>query len=468
MNKERFREEVSEIEFPMDDVFVAINNGMEKGRKEKLSNKKSKLKMIGTISSVAASAFFASGLIFAPITNVFASVPVIGSIYEKFSLQIGHELLESNLITELNQEATSNGVDITLTSAYYDGNVIGITFKAEGKKVSLDSIGDKGPETGYSFHLFDGDEQKQWSGSMTVLEETTDGYVGAMEFYSSDADLPTNFTLPLTFTSITGIKGVWKFDVGVEQIPLETIQSQAESILKEEGYSLQMDSVVKGKATTLLKYKTTSPLVGKDDRIEITVFDNEGNRLSKNHADVISTDYYNGVIDKQIRELFSSKINENAQFLTIQPIINRYEQDTVESLEQRTPFMVESNRFNYKIKVNKIEQNGQKLILDYSVMDINSDTIRKDIIQNFADFIMVIKSENIHRDENGELDMNKTINYTIRSNKAEVKEGEDLHFQSSFEIKDGVDYRDYSLMVPFGTLSLNEDIKMEPIKVFLY
>jgi len=467
MNKEHFRKELSKVEFPKEDVFDVISKGIAQGRKEKITKQKVKLKRIGMLLSGAASTFLASGLIFAPITNVLASVPVIGSIYEKFSLQIGHELLESNLVTQLNQQATSNGVHITITSAYYDGNVIGITFKAEGKKISLDSIGDKGPETGYAFHLFDGDEQKQWSGSMTVLEETTDGYVGAMEFYSSDADLPTNFTLPLTFTSITGIKGVWKFDVPVEQIPLETIQSQAESILKEEDYSLKMESVVKGKATTLLKYKTTSPLVGKDDSIEITVFDNEGNRLSKNHADVLSTGSYNGIIEKDIRELFSSKINGNAKFLIIQPIINRYEKDTVKSMGQRTPFMVESSRFNYKIMVEKIEQNGEQLILDYSVLNVNTDTIKKDNLQNFADFIMVIKSENIHRDKNGELDMNKTINYTIRSNRAEVKEGGDLHFQSTFEIEDGVDYQDYSLMVPFGTLSLKEDIKMEPIKVYL-
>jgi hypothetical protein len=470
VNKEHFHKEISEIEFPKNEVFDAINNGIKKGIKEKGPKRKSNLKRIGTFSSVAASAFLASGLIFAPVTNVLASVPIIGTIYEKFSLQIGYELLESNLITQLNKEATSNGVNITITSAYYDGNVIGITFKAQGEKLSLDKIGNKGPETGYNFHLFDGNEQKQWSSSMTQLEKTEDGYVAAIELYNPNANLPENYTLPLTFSYITGVKGIWKFDVPVKQIPSETINTQAKSILKnDKDYSLQMESIIKGKATTLLKYKTTFPLVGKNDDIYITVYDNEGNRLSKNSADVLSTQHSNGVIVKDIRELFISKIKENTKYITIEPEIRRDEQDTIISLDKSTPFVVDSNRFDYKIQVNNIEQNENQLILDYYVQNVNTKVIRKDITQNFADFIMLIKSDNIHKDENGELDMDKMLEYRIRSNKAKKIEDGNLHFQSIFTIENtnGYNISDFSLTVPFGTLSSNEPIKMEPIKIQL-
>jgi hypothetical protein len=219
---------------------------------------------LGTISSVAAAAFLASGLIFAPITNVIAAVPLIGSIYEKFSLQIGKELLESNLITQLNKEATSNGVNITITSAYYDGNVIGITFKAQGEKLSFDKQGNKGPESGYSFHLFDGNEQKQWSASMTQLEKTEDEYVAAIEFYNPKANSPKNYTLPITFSHIAGVNGIWKFDIPVKQIPSETIDKQAKSILNnDKDYSLQMESIIKGKATTLLNVQNNISIGGE-------------------------------------------------------------------------------------------------------------------------------------------------------------------------------------------------------------
>lgn len=470
MNRAHFHKEISEIDFPKNEVFNAIERGIEKGRKETPQKRKSKLKVIGTISSVAASAFLASGLIFAPITNVLAAVPLIGSIYEKFSLQIGNELLESNLITQLNKEATSNGVNITITSAYYDGNVVGITFKTKGEKLSFDKQGDEGPESGYSFHLFDGNEQKQWSASMTQLKKTKDEYVAAIEFYNPNANLPKNYTLPITFSHIAGVNGIWKFDIPVKQIPSETINIQAKSNLdNDKDYSLQMESVLKGKATTLLKYKTTFPLVGKNDEINLTVYDDEGNELSKNSADVLSTHESNGVIVKDIRELFISKLRDNNKYLTIEPKIYRYEPDTIISLDKSAPFVVDSNRFGYKIQVNNIEQNGNQIILDYHIQNVNTKVFRKDSIQDFADFITLIKSEDIQKDENGEPDINKMLDNMIRSNQAKkIKDG-NLHFQSKFTIENTNEFtlKDYSLMVPFGNLSRREEIKMEPIKIDL-
>ncbi|WP_070120053.1 DUF4179 domain-containing protein [Bacillus marinisedimentorum] len=469
MNKQHLKNEISEIEFPQSEVFDAINSGIKKGRKEKGSGRMPRIKMIGTVSSIAASAFLASGLIFAPITNVLASVPIIGSIYDKFSLQIGHELLESNLITQLNEEAKSNGINMTITSAYYDGNVIGITFKADSDSIALNKIGDKGPETeyGYSFHLFNGNEQEQWSSTMTQLEKSDDGYIAAMEFYNPDADLPENYTLPLTFTSITGVKGIWKFDIPVKQIPSETVTTEGKSIFKD--YSIQVESVIKGKATTFLKYKTTLPLVGKNDDINITVFDNEGNRLSKNRADVLSAEQNNDVVVKDVRELFNSKIKENTKYLTIQPEIRRHEQEALSSLEKNTPFIVDSKRFDYKIRVNNIEQNGNQVILNYNVQNVETKDFRKDIIQNFADFIMIIKSDKIRESESGELDMKQMLEHRIRSNQAKETGDDNLHFRSVFTIENSVGFniKDYSLMVPFGTLSSNTPIEMEPIKIEL-
>ncbi|SEQ38175.1 protein of unknown function [Virgibacillus subterraneus] len=469
MFKEQFNKEINEINVEKSEIFDAIDKGIEKGRNEKTPNRMSKAKILGTIASVAASTFLASGLVFAPITNVLASVPLIGSIYENFSMQIGSQLSKSGLVTQLNQNATSNNVDITITSAYYDGNIIGITFKAQGDRLSFDNVGgDKGPETGYGFHLFGGDEREQWSSSMTGLEETEDGYVAAMEFENPDANLPKDYNLPLTFTSIAGVKGNWTFNVPVQQIPSETIYTQAEGTHKD--YTLKMESVEKGKATTMLNYNTTFPIAVKNDDIILTVIDNEGNKLSPRHAAVLETEQNGDLVEKETRELFNSKINGKAEYLTIKPEIVQHEEDTVTSLDLTTPFMVESERFDYSIRVNKVEQSGNKLILDYNVQSVDTDTIRKDIVQNFANFIMLIKSNNIYRDENGNLEMEKMLENRIRSNTAKLKDEERLHFKSTYTIENPGQFniRDYSIMVPFGTLSANDNhIKMDPIKIDL-
>lgn len=470
MIKKPFKQEISEIEFPKHEVFHAINKGIKRGRSEKrLVTKSSSIKKWGIVSSIAASAFLASGLLFAPVTSVLAAVPIVGPIYEKFSLQIGIELLESNLITELNEEAKSNGINMIITSAYYDGNVIGITFNATGNKISLDKIGDQGPETGYSFHLFNGKEQQQWSASMTSLDKTEDGYVAALEFYNPDANLPEDYTLPLTFTSITGVEGSWKFDIPVKQIPSETITTKGESIFKEDrDYSIHVDSVIKGKATTLLNYKTNYPLAGKNDEVNLTVFDNNGIRLAKSHADVLSVKQHDKAVEKDTRELFTSKIDENATSLIIQPEIKQYEEDTVSSLEKTSPFVIESKRFDYKIKVNHIKQSGKQLTIDYTILNVDAREFKQDIIQNFADFIKLIKNDQISKDTNGELNINKMLEHQIYSKEAKLINRTNLHFQSIFTINaDEFDKNEYSLMVPFGTLSRNNPIKMELIEIKL-
>ena len=468
MDVKRFEKEVSEIEVPQFEVLQAIDKGIKNGKKAKRGSKRFDVKTIGAITSVAASAFLASGLVFAPVSNVLAAVPVIGSIYEKFGLQIGAELEESSLITQLNQAASSNGVDVTVTSAYYDGNVVGITFTAEGDELTFDPYKDNGPESGYSFHLFDGVEQNQWASAMTELEETEGGYTAAMEFYNPEADLPADFNLPLTFNSMGGVQGEWKFDIPFEQISAETIMTDAESQLVGTEYALKMKSVEKGEGTTHLNYETNLPLDGERDEIRLTVFDDLGNRLSKSHADVLSENENGTVIQQNVRELFSSKIDDEAKYLLIQPEVVRYEEETIHALDGLSgPFTVESDRFDHNLLVSKIEQDDNQVIIDYTIQNLEDGKLREDLIQNFADFIVLVRSGDAVLDEAGERDFGQLMENRIQGVAAKQVSDKPYRYQTTFTVPENFNLDDYSLMVPFGTLSSNQPIEMAPIKIDL-
>ncbi|RAZ81270.1 DUF4179 domain-containing protein [Planococcus halotolerans] len=468
MDEKQFEKEISRIEVPQFEVFQAIDKGIKNGRKAKRASKRFNVKTIGAVTSVAASAFLVSGLIFAPVSNVLAAVPVIGSFYEKFGLQIGAELEESGLITQLNQAASSNGVDVTVTSAYYDGNVMGITFVAEGDGMAMDPSKDVGPESGYSFHLFDGDEQNQWAAGMTQLEETEEGYAAAMEFYNPEADLPADFNLPLTFNSIGGVEGKWKFDIPLQQISAETILTNAESQLEGTAYSLHMESIVKGKATTMLNYETNLPLDGAGDEIRLTVFDDLGNRLSKSHANVLSESQSGDGIQQDVRELFSSKIDDEAKYLLVQPEVVRHEDETIHTLDGLSaPFTVESERFDHSLLVNSVEQEGNQVIIDYTIQDLEEDALREELIQNFADFVVLVKSDDVVLDEAGERDFGKLMENRTQGVASKQASDEPHHYQSAFTVDKDFNLDDYSLMAPFGTLSSNQPIEMAPIKVDL-
>ncbi len=468
MDEKQFEKEISKIEVPQFEVLQAIDKGIKNGRKAKRGSKKFNAKTVGAVTSVAASAFLASGLIFAPVSNVLAAVPVIGSIYEKFGLQIGAELEESGLITQLNQAASSNGVDITVTSAYYDGSVMGITFIAEGDGMTVDPYKDVGPEAGYSFHLFDGNEQNQWTGGMTQLEETEEGYAASMEFSNPEADLPADFNLPLTFNSIGGVQGEWKFDIPFEQISAETSLIDGKSQLEGTPYSLHMESAVKGKATTMLNYETNLPLDGAGDEIRLTVFDDLGNRLSKSHANVLSESENGDGIQQDVRELFTSKIDDKAKYLLVQPEVVMYEEETIHALDRLfAPFTVTSERFDYSLLVNSIEQEGSQVTIDYTIQNLEDGKLREDLIQNFADFVVLVKSDDVVMDEAGERDFDQLMENRIQG-VAEKQASEELYrYQSTFTVDEDFNLADYSLMVPFGTLSSNQPIEMAPIKIDL-
>lgn len=61
-----------------------------------------------------------------------AEVPLLGSVYTAFNDAVGRNLQTQDLITELNQTSSYKGVDVSVTSAYYDGAVIGVTFSVKG------------------------------------------------------------------------------------------------------------------------------------------------------------------------------------------------------------------------------------------------------------------------------------------------------------------------------------------------
>ncbi|MYL56234.1 DUF4179 domain-containing protein [Virgibacillus halodenitrificans] len=469
MKKEWFDQYWNDMEVPQEELNQAITNGIRSGKQSK--RKRKRLKSTTIISSAAASLILVSGLFFSPVTEVLAKVPLLNLIYDEVTTSVGSELFASDLVTELDETATDNGVNVTITSAYYDNHLLGITFKAEGDQLSAKNMDkDNGPESGYGYYLFDGKEQNQLSGSMSGLKKTDDGFIGAMEFYQPNQSIANDFTLPITFTSILGEKGTWRFDIPIEKRPADKVMIEGETTTKTGSYSLIMNSITKGNATTILDYKTIRPKGGKNDHINIDVFDDDGNRLSKrNIGEILSIEEKSGRIQVQERSLFTSAIDTNDDYLMIYPEVSRDEFDTIHPIQQ-SPFEVESKRLGYKIVVNKVLKQDQHLIIDYYIKNVDAKSYKKDIFQNFADQIKLIRSEDVISNGDGQDQYeNLKEDSLILGKKGKVINQEELHFQSRFKFDNPEKFtmNDYSLMVPFRIFGMNDSIEMKPVKVYL-
>lgn len=242
------------IEVPKVEVANAIKQGITKGKNVQNVRKNTSItKKLSIFSSVAAAAVLASGLVIAPIGNVLAQVPFIGDYYQKFQMPIGEEMASEQLITEINESVTNNGVTMTITSAFYDGHFLGITFEATGANLTGQIGGDNEPETGYTFDLFtQGDDTDGFSGTLAPLVKEGDAYIGAIIFNNDQIKDLT--VLPITFTYITGVFGEWKFNVPVETLPSEILTLQQTSTSKNQDYAVQFTDAIINKASVIVNF----------------------------------------------------------------------------------------------------------------------------------------------------------------------------------------------------------------------
>ena len=185
--------DLHDIEVPMDEIFQAIQLGIEKAQQLEVRAKRTKMtKRITYFTSTAAALFLASGFVFTPVTNVLAQVPLLGGIYEKYQMSIGEQLAHEQLLTEMSLVANDKDIQVEITSIFYDTAYVGITFNATG--AVTDTIGgDKAPEAGYTYEMFDGKDTSTWGAALGKLTKTEDGYTGALIL-----NVPANVTEDVT------------------------------------------------------------------------------------------------------------------------------------------------------------------------------------------------------------------------------------------------------------------------------
>ncbi|WP_339263071.1 DUF4179 domain-containing protein [Solibacillus sp. FSL W7-1472] len=248
------RKDLHEIEVPTDEVFQAIQLGIEQAQQLEIKAKRTKLtKRMTYFTSVAAALFLASGFIFTPVSNVLAQVPLIGGIYEKYQMSIGEQIAHEQLLTEMSLIANDHDIQVEVTSIFYDTAYVGITFKATG--AVKDTIGgDKAPEAGFTYEMFDGKDTSTWGGALGSLTKTENGYTGALIL-----DVPANVTeevisFPITFTHMAGVRGEWSFDLAVEKLPFKQQIINQQVTSKNRELSITFDEIQIGQTNARISY----------------------------------------------------------------------------------------------------------------------------------------------------------------------------------------------------------------------
>lgn len=448
MEKKLFHEEYEKIVVPKEDVLKAIRTGISKAESVK---KPRKTRVFA--SAAAAAVILVSASFMSPsLSKGMAEVPVVGQLYAQFNDAVGRSLSSQALITKLNETASDKGIDVSVTSAYYDGAVIGVTFHVKGNvKTEAD-----GKLMGF-YEIFGGDAGIADSKEVVSVKPTDDGYSGHIQLNYPKEELPVNTTFPLEFTRFGGQEGSWKFNVPIKQLEYKTITTDAES--SNGDVAVHFDSVIVGKASTVINYTAAFPKEGKHDQIRLEVSDDKGLPI---HLLSDGIDLETEMVDNQIlvkeRTIIPQALSGKTDFLEIHPQAALFEKAQFVPLNGQGPVHLTSPRQNLDVMVEDIRLKGKSLTVDFQVN--NGEKADKDFMF-FKDFA--------RNDVNLVTEAKKEVYEQPLPHTVKVLDKDELRFRTIFDLSDAKDFHadQYVIRVNMNSLSSNLPLKLNPIKIDL-
>ncbi|WP_430788336.1 DUF4179 domain-containing protein [Virgibacillus flavescens] len=454
MKEKFFRDKYDEIEVPQEDVKKAIRSGMQKASERSGLRIKTARPKNFIISAAASLTLMATSFLVPSVSHVMAEVPLVGQLYTNFNDAVGRNLEEQELITELDQSSSYKGIDVTITSAYYDGAMVGVTFDISGD-VNTDQNG----KISAFYQIFDGKEGISDSKEIVHLEPTDTGYTGHVQLSYPKTDLPDAATFPLEFLRIGEEEGAWKFDVPIKQLPFDMITlDKVRSDAKAE-VNVQFDSIIAGKASTAINYTATFPTVGKHDQVELVAYDDEGKviRITKDGID-LETIVKDNQINVKGRSIIPQKLVGKTDYIVVHPKVHLNVKDQFVELDQKTPLDITTSRQDLSVTVENMKVKDNEFVIDFQFNHGDEHNRHFTHFNNFANngVTLVKESEKKIRQ--------KPINHDIK-----VVDKEDLRFRSSFDISklDEFIKEDYVVRVSLGSLSANIPVELEPVKISL-
>ncbi|SFG28851.1 DUF4179 domain-containing protein [Sporolactobacillus nakayamae] len=456
MNKTSFKKETNKIDVPKDRVMNAIHQGIEEA--DVAPRKRHRKLTGGLVTSGAAAALIAFSFLSPSVSRVLAEVPILSAIYGRAYDSIGQNLSNQKLVTELNQSATDKGIKVTITSAYYDGASIGLTFKASGP-IKVDDNGEQGKNFIAFYEIFGGDLKIDESQELAVTSVQGKRYTGHVQINYPQKELPKKATLPITFKEIGDKKGIWAFNVPIKQLPKETVKVSAESRSKDGKIKVRYESVVFAKSSTFINYQVILPDKLNQDYIELeNIYDDQGRevqQLSDGHLEKFQKGNQS-IINRRLT--IPSSLKNKTKTLTVHPVNRINEQPQFVSPFEKLPVTVRSEKTNSAIRIEEMFiKNGHfTVIYQIDLGDKKNEWGIHFLKTAIKDDLLVVKKRN------------KNSNQNPMEHSVTVLDKDKLRFSSTFGASraDRIN-GDYLLRVSFNGLNNNLPEELSPATLSL-
>ncbi len=466
MGEKEIKQAVEQIPVPREKVFEAIDRGLRRGHEQKkLSNNRKLL-----ISSVAALLLIGgtviSGFVHPSMNKVLAKAPFIGQLFVNFGDSLGINLANQNMVTELNQALTKNGVTVKMTSAYFDGNVVSITGHVKGE---LEKGHNEPGEISFdvNFDNNQGDQDPWLDGKSTDVKPNKDGYDFQWVMAYPYKEIRENLTVPISIHSINGIKGEWNFTIPISQKKSTLISFDDEvTTYQEEGAAISVKELNIAQASSSLVYETITTY--KEDAIDfVKVIDNKGRVLGIEGGTILSEGYQDNKYHKTLRGT-TKKIDKDITTLTFYPQLSIAE-PKVEQILNTNSFTLKSKRTDLMLKVNQVKHVGDKLTLDYQLLGLPYSLSKNkiDLVTHNLGYMFTL----VDKEYVDEIDKDNPFppeNHSVSRNTVKIIDKKNARFRSEFQLNGEEKIKQFKLentILQFNFSSLIESRQLSPFTI---
>lgn len=328
MDKKFFQIKHSEDPIPEKEIRQAIQIGIRRAAALRQPKQRGSIRKKVILSSFLVAALILTFII-SPVSEALSTVPLIGSVYSYFHDLTGKKLEEKEMTASLNETVSSQGIDVTVTEAYFDGGALGISFKITGE-VEKDALGT------YSsiYEIFHTDQNISETIEMASLKETEEGLMGHITQPYPYNDPAETITVPLNFTRIGTTEGNWAFQLPFQQLPYQTISLKETRSDEENDLRIDFLSVYLGQATVSVNYTADFTADHQRNQVRLEFYNDQGEALfpTTNGIRLDKKTEGNRVLI-QGREMILQPVVEETEYIDVFPKIAIEGEDPNEPLE---------------------------------------------------------------------------------------------------------------------------------------
>ncbi|MEH7387955.1 DUF4179 domain-containing protein [Bacillus sp. JJ1521] len=306
---------------------------LEKKRiKNAVLMKKKENKSIGKLSSaiLIASSITIIGITTLTMTNpvIATKLPIIGDIFERFNNDDKEFVFDEyeQYSTKIGTSIESNGVEITITDAVYDGESVTIVYKME----SEEDLGEEPFLEGQYF--IKGYEKGHIPGRLMTERISDKEYAGLFIIYLMNGEQPDKIDVQWDGDAVRSEKlekplaGDWAFEFTLEAITSNEKKFK-NHISQDEGIYVSLTQMVTTPISTTFYFRTEVDehlKQLKEEKWEVVIFDYLVTDDVGNEYNVLPNGGYGDSPFRLNDRIITKTIEKEASYLTITPVVKIY------------------------------------------------------------------------------------------------------------------------------------------------